>query len=165
MSGSPLHFAHPEWLALLWIWLVVVLVLVVLERRGSDALDRLVGLALQDRLVDRPAAWRRWTRIFLLGVSGAAMVVALMQPQYGERFIATPRVGAEIMIALDVSRSMLADDTKPTRLESAKAEIRDLLTYLGDDYVGLIAFAGRASVLSPMTPDKSACPVATTSIV
>ncbi len=83
------------------------------------------------------------------------MVVALMQPQWGERFVATPRVGAEIMIALDVSRSMLADDAKPSRLERAKAEISDLLAYLGDDQVGLIAFAGRASVLSPMTPDRS----------
>ncbi len=155
MNITPLHFAHPEWVGILWGWLALVVVLVVLERRGSDALDRLVGLALQGRLVDRPSRWRRFTRIVLLGVAGAAMSIALMQPQWGERYVATPRVGAEIMIALDVSRSMLADDTKPSRLERAKAEIRDLLSYLGDDYVGLIAFAGRASVLSPMTPDKS----------
>jgi Ca-activated chloride channel family protein len=71
------------------------------------------------------------------------------------RYVATPRIGAEIMIALDVSRSMLADDAKPSRLERAKAEISDLLSYLDDDYVGLIAFAGRATILSPMTPDKS----------
>ena len=83
------------------------------------------------------------------------MVAALMQPQWGERFVTTPRVGAEIMIALDVSRSMLADDAKPTRLERAKAEISDLLAYLGNDQVGLIAFAGRATILSPMTPDRS----------
>jgi len=155
MNGSPLHFAHPEMVALVWAWLALVLLLVVQERRGSSALDRLVGLALQDRLVDRPSRWRRWTRLGLLAVAGLAMAVALMQPQWGERYVSTPRVGAEIMIALDVSRSMLADDAKPTRLERAKAEIRDLLSYLGDDYVGLIAFAGRASVLSPMTPDKS----------
>jgi Ca-activated chloride channel family protein len=155
MNADALQFAHPELVPLLWIWLAIVAGLIVLERRGSDALDRLVGLALQQRLVDRPSRWRRWARIALLGVSGVAMAFALMQPQWGERYIATPRVGAEIMIALDVSRSMLADDARPTRLERAKAEIRDLLSYLGDDYVGLIAFAGRASVLSPMTPDKS----------
>lgn len=155
MSDALFHFAHPERLPILWAWLFGVVLLVILERRGSDALDRLVGLALQDRLVDRPSRWRRLTRVVLLGVGGLAMAIALMQPQWGERFVATPRVGAEIMIALDVSRSMLADDAKPSRLERAKAEIRDLLSYLGDDYVGLIAFAGRASVLSPMTPDKS----------
>lgn len=155
MMGTPLHFAHPEFAPILWGWLVVVLGLVVLERRGSGALDRLVGIALQDRLVDRPSSWRRWVRVALIGVAGTAMAMAIMQPQMGERYVSTPRVGAEIMIALDVSRSMLADDAKPSRLERAKAEIRDLLSYLGDDYVGLIAFAGRASILSPMTPDKS----------
>ncbi len=155
MSWAPLQFAHPEWGVVLWGWLALVVLLIALERRGSDALDRLVGPALRDRLVDRPSRWRRLLRIALVGVAGAAMAVALMQPQWGERYIATPRVGAKIMIALDVSRSMLADDAKPSRLERAKAEIRDLLSYLDDDHVGLIAFAGRASVLSPMTPDKS----------
>jgi Ca-activated chloride channel family protein len=91
----------------------------------------------------------------LLTAAGLFMVLALMRPQWGMRFVATPRVGAEIMIALDVSRSMLADDAKPSRLERAKAEIADLLAYLDQDHVGLIAFAGRASVLSPMTPDRS----------
>jgi len=133
MSGAPLQFAHPEWVSLLWGWLAVVVLLIVLERRKRDALDRLIGLALQDRLVDRPSRWRRLLRIALVGVAGAAIAIALMQPQWGERYVSTPRVGAEIMIALDVSRSMLADDTKPTRLDRAKAEIRDLLSYLGDD--------------------------------
>ena len=155
MSDSPLHFVHPEFVHGLWVWACAVLALVLLERRGSGALDRLVGTALQGRLVDRPSRWRRRARVGLLGASGFAMVVALMQPQSGSRFVATPRVGSEIMIALDVSRSMLADDAKPSRLERAKAEISDLLSYLDDDYVGLIAFAGRAAVLSPMTPDKS----------
>ena len=140
---------------MMWAWAGVVLGLVWLERRGSHALDRLVSDPMQDRLVLRPSRWRRWARIALLGISGFAMIVALMQPQWGLRYVATPRVGAEIMIALDVSRSMLADDAKPSRLERAKAEISDLLSYLGDDYVGLIVFAGRATILSPMTPDKS----------
>jgi Ca-activated chloride channel family protein len=155
MSDSPVHFVHPEFMHALWIWACAVFVLVLLERRGHGALDRLVSPALQDRLVERPSRWRRWARVALLGLAGFAMIVALMQPQWGSRFVATPRVGAEIMIALDVSRSMLADDAKPSRLERAKAEISDLLSYLDEDYVGLIAFAGRATVLSPMTPDKS----------
>ena len=155
MSETPLVFVHPELGMMMWAWAIAVLGLIWLERRGSDALDRLVSAALQGRLVIRPSRWRRWARIALLGVSGSAMIVALMQPQWGVRHVATPRVGAEIMIALDVSRSMLADDAKPSRLERAKAEISDLLSYLGDDYVGLIAFAGRATILSPMTPDKS----------
>ncbi len=155
MSETSFVFAHPELGMLLWAWAAIVLGVIWLERRGSDALDRLVSGAMQSGLVLRPSRWRRWARIALLAISGSAMIVALMQPQWGLRYVATPRVGAEIMIALDVSRSMLADDAKPSRLERAKAEISDLLSYLDDDYVGLIAFAGRATILSPMTPDKS----------
>ena len=155
MSWNELHLAHPELIHGLWLWLALVGLLVLLERRGSDSLNRLVAKTLEARLVDRPAAWRRRLRLAMQALAGLLMIVALLQPQWGEHFVATPRVGAEIMIALDVSRSMLADDAKPSRLERAKAEISDLLAYLGDDQVGLIAFAGRASVLSPMTPDKS----------
>jgi len=155
MSALGIHWARPELVFVLAAWAFVALVVVALDRRGAGALDRLVSSALQSSLVARPARWRRVTRLALLVVSGFAMAAALLQPQMGERFVATPRVGAEIMIALDVSRSMLADDAAPSRLERAKAEVRDLLSYLRDDHVGLIAFAGRASVLSPMTPDKS----------
>lgn len=155
MSALAIHWARPDAIWLLVGWLVVVALALLLERRGRGALDRLVSSALQSSLVVRPARWRRRARLGLLAIAGLAMALALLQPQMGERFVATPRVGAEIMIALDVSRSMLADDAAPSRLERAKAEIRDLLAYLRDDHVGLIAFAGRASVLSPMTPDKS----------
>ncbi|MEM9174096.1 MAG: VWA domain-containing protein, partial [Myxococcota bacterium] len=155
MSELGIHWASPGLFWVVGAWAFVALVVVALDRRGAGALDRLVSSALQAALVARPARWRRFSRLALLLVAGFAMAAALLQPQMGERYVATPRVGAEIMIALDVSRSMLADDAAPSRLERAKAEVRDLLAYLRDDHVGLIAFAGRASVLSPMTPDKS----------
>jgi Ca-activated chloride channel family protein len=148
-----LHFAEPGWIHSLWAVLAVVALLAALERRGTGALERLVSPTLQERLVERPSPWRRWLRIGLLGMAGVALVLSLMRPQLGLRHVATPRVGAEIMIALDVSRSMLAEDVAPNRLERAKAEIADLLPYLDGDAVGLIAFAGRAAVLSPLTPD------------
>ena len=76
-----------------------------------------------------------------------------MRPQWGLTYQETPRVGAQIMVCLDVSKSMLAEDTAPNRLERAKVELTDLLTYLQGDQVGLIGFAGRATVLCPLTPD------------
>jgi Ca-activated chloride channel family protein len=150
---SALHFADPQWANALWGVLAFVALLFWLERRSGGALDRLVSAPLQGRLVRGPSAWRRRARIVLLGLAAAFAVVALMRPQLGVRHVASQRVGAEIMLALDVSKSMLAEDVAPNRLERAKAEIVDLLGYLDGDQVGLIAFAGRATVLAPMTPD------------
>jgi len=150
---SEFRFADPQWANALWGVLVFVVLLFWLERRGGGALERLVSVTLQARLVRRPSRWRRQLRIALLGLAAASAVVALMRPQLGIRHVAAQRVGAEIMVALDVSKSMLAEDVAPNRLERAKAEIVDLLGYLDGDQVGLIGFAGRATVLAPMTPD------------
>ncbi len=152
---SEFRFAQPQWIHALWGVLVFVALLFWFDRRGSGALDQLIGDTLRRRLVRRPSAFRRRMRIVLLGLSAACLVLALMRPQLGIRHVAAPRVGAEVMIALDVSKSMLAEDVAPNRLERAKAEIVDLLSYLEGDQVGLIAFAGRATVLAPMTPDFS----------
>jgi len=150
---SELHFAEPQWLYAAAGVAAVLLALIALDRRGGRALERLVDPALQPRLVSKPTALRRRLRLALLGISALSLVLALMRPQLGVEFVKSPQIGAEIMIALDVSRSMLAEDVAPNRLERAKAEIRDLLTFLDGDQVGLIAFAGRASVVCPLTPD------------
>jgi Ca-activated chloride channel family protein len=150
---SEFRFAEPQWAHALWALVAFVVLLFWLERRGGSALGRLVAGPLQSRLVARPSPGRRQLRIVLIGLSMAFLIVALMRPQWGLRHVAAPRVGAEIMICLDVSKSMLAEDVTPNRLERAKAEIADLLAFLEGDQVGLIAFAGRAVVLSPLTPD------------
>jgi Ca-activated chloride channel family protein len=152
---SEFRFAQPQWIHALWGVLVFVALLFWFDVRGAGALDRLLSNTLQRRLARRPSLLRRRVRITLLGLSAACLVLALMRPQFGMRQVAAPAVGAEIMIALDVSKSMLAEDVAPNRLERAKAEIVDLLSYLEGDQVGLIAFAGRATVLAPMTPDFS----------
>ncbi len=152
---NELRFAEPEWIHALWFVGSTLLGLIWLERRGGAAFDRFVGPALQKRMVSTTASWQRVLRLALLAVAAFLLVIGLMRPQWGFEFISAPRVGAEIMIALDVSKSMLAEDVAPNRLERAKAEIRDLLPYLDGDQVGLIAFAGRASVLCPLTPDFS----------
>ncbi|MFP8878051.1 MAG: VWA domain-containing protein, partial [Myxococcota bacterium] len=152
---SEFRFAEPAWIHLLWGVLTFTVLLFWLERRGGGALSQLVSGVLQDRLVRRPTLWRRRARIVLLGLAGVCLVLALMRPQLGIRHVAVQRVGAQIMIALDVSKSMLAEDVAPNRLDRAKAEIVDLLGYLDGDQVGLIAFAGRATVVSPLTPDFS----------
>jgi Ca-activated chloride channel family protein len=152
---SEFRFAEPGWGLLLWGVLALTALLVWLDVRAGTALSRFLSPAMQARLAETASVARRRTAIALLGLSLAMGVVALMRPQWGLHLVATPRVGAEIMVCLDVSNSMLAEDVAPNRLERAKAEVRDLLSYLRGDSVGLIAFAGRASVLAPITPDFS----------
>ena len=150
---TDLAFAQPQFAHALWLVLGVTAALIYAELRSNSLLDRFIGKSMQARLVERPGDWRRGLRIALLSLSMISIVIAAMRPQWGFEFIESPQVGAEIMVALDVSRSMLAEDVAPNRLERAKAELRDLLPYLAGDQVGLIAFAGRASVLCPLTPD------------
>jgi Ca-activated chloride channel family protein len=152
---SEFRFAEPAWGLLLWGVLAFTALLVWLDVRSGAALSRFLSPLMQSRLAETVSTARRRTAIALLGLSLAMGVVALMRPQWGVHLVASPRVGAEIMVCLDVSNSMLAEDVAPNRLERAKAEVRDLLAYLRGDSVGLIAFAGRASVLAPITPDFS----------
>ncbi|MGK0169196.1 MAG: Ca-activated chloride channel family protein [Gammaproteobacteria bacterium] len=150
---SELYFAEPYWVHLFWGVLAFVGLLIYLERQQSGAVAQFASVVLQPRLVSRNSVAQRVWRIIFLALFAVFSTLAMMRPQWGFDVVATPRVGAEIMICLDVSKSMLAEDAVPNRLGRAKADIRDLLSYLDGDQVGLIAFAGRASVLSPLTPD------------
>ncbi len=150
---SDFRFANPNWIHAIWPVAMLVVLLFWLDWRRGDVLSRLLSITMQSRLVEKLSRTRRWLSIALFGLAAISLVVALMRPQWGLTYQETPRVGAQIMVCLDVSKSMLAEDTAPNRLERAKVELTDLLTYLQGDQVGLIGFAGRATVLCPLTPD------------
>ena len=147
------RFAEPD--RAIWLWAVaaVTAALFWFELHGSEILYRFLSPAMTARLAARPSLSKRILRVVYLMLSGTAVVVALMRPQWGISYERLPQVGAQIMICLDVSRSMLAEDVAPNRLERAKSEINDLLDLLNGDEVGLIAFAGKSTILSPMTTD------------
>ncbi len=150
---SDLYFANPNWFHAIWLVIAVVALLFWLDSRGRAILDRFLSRLMQQRLARRVSPLRRWISFLLIGCAGVMLVVALMRPQWGLTYRRMPRVGAQLMVCLDVSKSMLAEDTAPNRLERAKVELTDLLSFLDGDQVGLIAFAGKAAVLCPLTPD------------
>lgn len=151
---SDFRFANVDWIHALWGVLVIAVLLALWDVRGRSALDRLLSRRMQQRLVHRGSTTRRMTSLALTLTALGLLVLAMMRPQWGTTVQQSVRVDSQIMICLDVSNSMLAEDVAPNRLERAKVELESLLPLLSDgQQVGLIAFAGRAAVLCPMTTD------------
>jgi len=146
----------PGWIHLIWAVAALAALWIVLELRGKDALARFLSPAMQARLVTRASAARTVVRLALVAVALAACVWALMRPQTRgqDQAVMASAFSADVMVVLDVSKSMLATDVKPTRLERAKFEIAKMVKQLPGDRVGLVAFAGRAVLLCPLTPDQ-----------
>jgi Ca-activated chloride channel family protein len=144
---------------LLWL-LVLVPALALLLLLGAwlkrRALRQLADPTLVPRLTDSRSP--RWAAVkvvcVLLGL--VFMIVAAARPQWGEKLQVVKGHGIDVVIALDASRSMLATDIPPSRLERAKVQIGSLLDNLSGNRVGIVAFAGSAMVMCPLTTDVEA---------
>lgn len=143
------------------LWLLIVLPLLgalaaLAYTRRRRRLRQFVSGAVLPRLV-RAASPGRDLFISILRLSAMAMcVVALARPQWGRRDEPVVRRGVDVVFALDLSSSMLAEDVVPNRLEEAKAQARSLLDSLTGDRVALVVFGGRAAVQCPLTLDYGA---------
>jgi len=149
-----MKFANPVFLYGLFI-LIPLLALFVLwaARRRQAALARLGNPALVQRLsssVNRRGC--RW-RTLLWFIALAFLIIALARPQWGTETHTAKQEGIEVMVALDVSKSMLAQDIKPDRLSRAKMEITELMNQLGGNEIGLVVFSGASFIQFPLTSD------------
>ena len=151
-----MRFAAPQYFHLFWLLLLVGGFLVWSLRRREKALTKLAHAQLLPSLLEsvnlKATKWK--ASLLLIGL--AFLILAGARPQWGFRWEELTQKGNDVFIAIDVSKSMLAEDVKPNRLERAKREVKDLLELLKGDRVGLIAFAGTAFVLSPLTLDAAA---------
>ena len=148
-GASDMLFAYllaPALIALAW-WA---------QARTRRDLARFGDLQLVDRLTATVSRHGHTVKTVLLVVSVALLVTALGRPQFGTRVETVRREGQDIVIALDLSASMVAEDVAPNRLQKAKFAIADLIDHLDGDRVGLVAFAGEAFVQSPLTLDYGA---------
>lgn len=137
-------------------WLLLLLVptkilLTWANRRRNSDFARVSG-GMQG-LLPASALPSHWRRQALLTTAAGLAILALCRPQWGTEPVKQSSRGPDILIALDVSRSMLADDMIPNRLEAAKLSIMSLLTKLQGQRVGIIAFAGTAFMTCPLTTD------------
>jgi len=151
-----MEFANPIWLnGLFAVPVLVVLLLWGAGRRRREALQ-FTGTPLGGALAPG-RSWRKdLLKTLLKAGTLALLVLALARPQMGSQLVKVQREGIDLVIALDVSLSMLAEDMKPSRLERAKQEIVDLIRGLKGDRIGIVAFAGDAVVLCPLTVDYGA---------
>jgi Ca-activated chloride channel family protein len=150
-----MRFANPQ---LLWLLLLLPLIIVGLSFRYGwrrRVVARLGHLEQVRRLADSVSPAARLIKAMLLVVGVGLVITSLARPQAGERSTLAAAVGIDIVVALDFSKSMLAQDAYPSRVERAKAELNRLLDSLKGDRVGLVAFAGE-TVSYPLTTDYTA---------
>ncbi|MFZ1985332.1 MAG: VWA domain-containing protein, partial [Desulfatitalea sp.] len=151
-----MKFARVEMLFLIWVVPLLLLAYFYGWRKRRIILERFADRRALAGLVPPGIQGRRRLRAAMVLAASLLLVVALAGPQYGFQWQTVERHGVDLIIALDCSRSMLAQDIQPTRLDRAKREIIDLLAMLQGDRVGLVAFSGTAFLQCPLTTDYSA---------
>jgi Ca-activated chloride channel family protein len=151
-----MRFANPDAFQLLWLLPAIVIAAWAFGRLAKRRLHSAFGKKLAPFLSSSVSVTKRRLKFALRLTALTLFIVALARPQLGKGSQEVKARGIELMIAIDVSTSMLAEDVKPSRLEHAKAEVSRLLDMLSGDKVGLVAFAGSSVLLSPLTTDKSA---------
>ena len=148
-----INFAQAQFLALLLLipFLFVIQALVLKLRRNR--IRKFGDENLVRQLMPSYSRSKVWVRLTFFALGFFFFVIGLSRPQIGAKIKEHETKGAEIMIALDVSNSMLAEDYSPNRLERAKLAITRLVDKLRDDRIGLIVFAGNSFVQLPITTD------------
>ena len=147
------RFANPDFLYLLLLLPVVILLYFLNEVRKRNALRRLGDSNLISGLVPEMSGIRPLIKFILQLIAVAAGIIMLSRPQFGSKIEDVKKQGVEVIIALDVSNSMLAEDIQPDRLTRAKQAISRLVDNLDNDKIGLIVFAGDAYIQIPITTD------------
>ena len=151
-----LRFANYYLLHLLWLMPLLILFYYLVFRAKTRALKRFGNLELVKKLAVNASRGRQITKAALILSAVIFSILALARPQIGTRMEEVKREGVDIMVAIDVSASMLAKDVPPDRLGKAKHEVASFINRLQGDRIGIIAFAGIAFVQCPLTLDYGA---------
>lgn len=148
-------FAYPAVLLLFWLVPCPALLILWLRRRGKGRVSKLVHPNTIKTNGRRTSDTRFNTQIAMFTLALALLVVAAARPRWGQREDTFMTSGRNVLIMIDVSRSMLANDVHPNRLERAKADVADLLEVLQGDRAGIMAFRNGAALLCPFTTDMA----------
>ena len=151
---NKMTFAQPGWI---WIGLMVAigmfLGILYFDRKKDVAMESFVTGKLLTKLRSSISVSKRWFKRGCLVVCIWLLFMTLARPQYGHEWREVKRQGIDILFAIDASKSMLAEDIKPNRLERVKMGVMDFVNKLEGDRVGLLPFSGNSFLLCPFTLD------------
>ena len=148
-----LYFADIQYLWLLLLVPLFPVAYAIFRKMRRRRMEKLGDKALMERLMPSWSRSRGWWQVSFFSLGFAFFVIGLSRPLIGAKLKEHETKGAEVVIALDVSNSMLAQDYSPNRLERAKLAIARIVDKLRDDRIGLVVFAGGAYVQLPVTTD------------
>ena len=152
-----IRFAHSEYLYVLAALPLLFILFLWMSKLRKQALERFGNPSLLAQLMSASGKYKRTVKFFIVFGALGLVMLGIANPQIGTKLEEVKREGVDIMIALDVSNSMKAEDIKPNRLESAKQEMSRMLDKLQNDRIGLIVFGGESYLQLPLTTDYSAC--------
>ena len=150
------RFAHPDYLYFLIVVPIIVVLYAYVRMQSVKTKNMFSSSKMFIRLAEQHSTRKGAVKATLFICAFSLLVVALANPQVGTRMEDVKQEGVDLFIALDVSKSMLAEDIKPNRLEKAKYEIGNLIERLAGDKIGMIVFSGEAYTQFPLTIDYSA---------
>jgi Ca-activated chloride channel family protein len=151
-----LRFEHIEYAWALLLVPAAILLFILARIKRKKALQRFGDLPLIQQLTSEASKSKPVIKFVLAVIALTALVIGIMNPQIGSKLSEVKREGSDLIIALDVSNSMKAEDLSPNRLEKAKQAIEKLIDKLQGDRLGIIVFAGEAYVQLPITSDYTA---------
>ena len=146
-------FAEPKYLMLLLLIPVFFVIQALVLKFRAKRIRRFGDQALVEKLMPSYSKAKVWLRLSLFAIAFMFFILGISRPQMGAILKEHKTRGAEVMVVLDVSNSMLAQDYSPNRLERAKLAISRMVDKLRDDRIGLIVFAGNSFVQLPITTD------------
>jgi Ca-activated chloride channel family protein len=147
------RFQHPEYLYLLLLLPALLLLLIYSMNAKKRALKKFGNMKIIRQLMPGISLKKQYLKFWLLFACTGLFVVIIAGPQFGSKLETVKREGIEVIVCLDVSNSMLANDIQPTRLDKAKQILSKLVDNLQNDKIGLIVFAGEAYIQLPITAD------------
>jgi len=151
-----IRLAHPQLLWLFWLIPIVLFLLIVSFKLRSQDRRKFTNPDMLERLTPGLSNGKSWLKGIIILIALIFLVFAVVDPQIGTRMEEVKREGVDILVAVDVSASMMAEDIKPNRLMKTKHSINAFIDKLRGDRIGILAFAGAAFVQCPLTLDYSA---------